>query len=254
MGTRNRPAAATADGRPSESARIYRRRWAGSRRVVRIRPHLWRAVAGRVPGPLLEIGPGLRPTIPLEGSHFVDVSEEALEALRRRGGTVALHTGGPLPFPDRSFRGVFAFEVLEHIEADEEVLSEIARVLHREGVFVFSVPLHQRWWTAVDDAAGHVRRYEPDDLFEKLRRSGFAVERSHVRAGRTRPWLAAMGARIVSSLPRISTWSLQNIAFPLNAAWQRWLGRIEWSTDGRPIPEEATGITVLATLRRRRAV
>lgn len=230
-----------------DNARVYGERWAGSRRVVRIRPHLWREVSSRATPPLLEIGPGLRPTIPVRGSYFIDVSGEALEVLRRRGANVALHRGGSLPFGDGAFGGVFAFEVLEHIREDEDVLREIARVLRPGGMFALSVPLHERWWTAIDDAAGHVRRYDPEDLFAKLDRAGFLVERYDLRFERLRPRLAGLGTRMLSSFPRLCTWGMQNFGYPLYAAYQSRRGRIEWRSERRPIPEETTGITVLAS-------
>ena len=64
-----------------------------------------------------------------------------------------------LPLPDGTFDGVVAGEVLEHIEAEGQALSEVARVLRPGGVLVLSVPAHPAWFGASDRWAGHVRRY-----------------------------------------------------------------------------------------------
>jgi SAM-dependent methyltransferase len=45
-----------------------------------------------------------------------------------------------MPLPDRAFDTVVSFETLEHIEAQEAFLDEIARVLEPDGVLVLSCP------------------------------------------------------------------------------------------------------------------
>jgi SAM-dependent methyltransferase len=48
--------------------------------------------------------------------------------------------GGQMPFPDGYFASAVSNSVLEHIPRVEQVLAETARVLHPEGLFLFSVP------------------------------------------------------------------------------------------------------------------
>lgn len=230
---------------------VYERRWAASRRVVRLRPHIWRQLSRSLEGqPLLEIGPGLRPTIPVEGSHFADISARALDVLERRGGNVARHSGGPLPFPDRSFAGVFAFEVLEHVDDDDGLVGEIARVLRDDGLFVLSVPLGMAWWTRMDELSAHVRRYERAELFALLGRHGFRVDRFEHRFERIRPGPASVMASVHRSFPRFTNVFLQTVFFPLLAAHQRRFARIHWLPPDAGTPAEATGITVVARLER----
>ena len=45
-----------------------------------------------------------------------------------------------LPFSDESFDRVIASEVMEHIEQDQEVLSELTRVLRPGGVLAVTIP------------------------------------------------------------------------------------------------------------------
>ncbi len=83
--------------------------------------------------------------------------------------------GDALPFPDGSFDAVLAFEVLEHVEDDTGLLDEIARVSRPGGVLILSTPVHASMWSPLDDACGHVRRDEPEVLFEKVRAAGFEI-------------------------------------------------------------------------------
>ena len=46
-----------------------------------------------------------------------------------------------LPFPDKSFDLVFASHVLEHIKDDLIALSEVRRVLRRNGIAILPVPI-----------------------------------------------------------------------------------------------------------------
>ncbi len=60
------------------------------------------------------------------------------EAARRGGGPTYLRSGAELlPFPDASFDAVVCCLVFEHIDAVDEALAEVARVLRPGGRFVF---------------------------------------------------------------------------------------------------------------------
>lgn len=126
----------------------------------------------------LEVGPGLRPRLPVPGTHFVDVSDPALARLREHGGLATLSDVTALPFPDRAFDLVCAFDIVEHVEDDQRVFAELSRVARPGASVVLSVPLHQVRWTAFDALVGHVRRYEPDQLLVLLREHGLMLERT----------------------------------------------------------------------------
>ena len=226
---------------------VYEDRWS-SRRVVQLRPHLWRHLATRLRGAhVLEIGSGLRPTAPARGSFFVESSPRALRALVRAGGR-AVQTGGwQLPFRDGAFDAVFALELLEHVDEDERLLSEIVRVLRPGGIALISVPLHMSLWSAIDDACAHVRRYEPEELLEKIRGSGLSPQGYTTRPAHVRPVLARLGTGFMSVFPGLSNWWLQRAVFPIASAWARAFGKVRWTPPDRPTPEGAGGMTVLAT-------
>lgn len=60
------------------------------------------------------------------------------EAAKRAGGPRYVRAGAiPLPFPDASFDVVVACLVFEHIEAVDDALAEVARVLEPGGRFLF---------------------------------------------------------------------------------------------------------------------
>ena len=73
-----------------------------------------------------------------------------------------------------------AFDVIEHVENDERVFTELTRVMKSGGRLIFSVPLHPERWTTFDEYVGHARRYTPAALQELLGRHGLAIEQSGV--------------------------------------------------------------------------
>ncbi|MDB6115038.1 MAG: methyltransferase type 11, partial [Lacunisphaera sp.] len=59
----------------------------------------------------LEIGPGLRPRLPLAGTHFLDLSPLVVTRLNARGGLAVTGEITALPFADASFDLVTACDV-----------------------------------------------------------------------------------------------------------------------------------------------
>lgn len=234
-------------GAPGERTEDGHDPWGRSRRVVAVRPHLWRWIAAAERGPVLEVGPGLRPTAPLHGSYFVDRSPHVLGQLAARGGRIS-QAAERLPFPDGRFGVVLAFEVLEHVPDDHALLQEIARVLRPGGMFVLSTPIRPSLWSALDEACGHVRRYEPDDLFRKVRASGLVVE-GYAAAPAASRILSRARARVLVGNRGAATALVQGVVFPLQAAYQRSFGQVRWVSPQVPVPPDAGDLTVHARLR-----
>jgi SAM-dependent methyltransferase len=128
----------------------------------------------------LEVAPGLRPRLPIEGTHFVDISAPALATLSSRGGTAVQSEISSLPFRDRSFDLVCALDIIEHVKDHTRALSELCRVTTDDGVLLLSVPLYESRWTSFDEFVGHCRRYDPEDLNSLLIGQGLAVHESAV--------------------------------------------------------------------------
>lgn len=70
---------------------------------------------------------------------------------------------------------VVCLNVLEHIQSDDEALRGLANLLPRRGRLVLQVPNHPRLFGSLDESYGHVRRYSPRTLREKLERAGFRL-------------------------------------------------------------------------------
>jgi SAM-dependent methyltransferase len=77
---------------------------------------------------------------------------------------------------EERFDLIVAFEVLEHYEQDLHCLIKWLELLQPGGSLIFSVPAHVRQWTENDTRAGHARRYEKEELQEKLNGCGFQIE------------------------------------------------------------------------------
>jgi SAM-dependent methyltransferase len=82
-----------------------------------------------------------------------------------------------IPFVNE-FDAIGAFDVLEHIEEDGQVLSQIHEALTSRGIMLLTVPQHAWLWSAVDERACHVRRYAAEELHSKVKAAGFDILRS----------------------------------------------------------------------------
>jgi SAM-dependent methyltransferase len=70
---------------------------------------------------------------------------------------------------------VGAFDVLEHIQDDERVISGVSEALRPGGLFLVTVPQHKWMWSRLDEIVCHKRRYTRAELLARLRRRGFEV-------------------------------------------------------------------------------
>jgi GT2 family glycosyltransferase/SAM-dependent methyltransferase/glycosyltransferase involved in cell wall biosynthesis len=125
--------------------------WAPDIQVVyeHFHRYLWaaRLVAGRR---VLDLGSGEgfgAAILADSATHVVgiDVDERTVEhsRLNYAGADIEFHKGTALDlsaFADGSFGAVVAFEIIEHVREQEQVLAEVARVLGKEGILVISTP------------------------------------------------------------------------------------------------------------------
>ena len=82
-----------------------------------------------------------------------------------------------IPFVSE-FDAIGAFDVLEHIEEDQLVLSQIHQALAPRGKLLLTVPQLDWLWSAADERAMHVRRYSANEIQQKITSSGFSILRS----------------------------------------------------------------------------
>jgi SAM-dependent methyltransferase len=134
------------------------------------------------PSPFIEFGAGTGDITKsfLQKGFFgicYDLGEENRNVLRRN---LAQYQGKVEVIDDieslkgRSFDYLFAFEVLEHIQNDDEVLSLWSPYLKARGKILISVPAHAKKYSKEDERVGHLRRYEKEGLYALLERAGYS--------------------------------------------------------------------------------
>ena len=142
---------------------------------------------------------------------------EGAEADVKEGDALAL------PFADCEFDRIVAAEVLEHIPADIQAITELARVLRPGGTLAVSVP---RWlpeiicWQLSDDyhntPGGHIRIYSDKELIGKLSNAGLEFEGKGYAHGLHSPywWIkCAVGVRnddhpLAKAYHRLLVWEI----------------------------------------------
>jgi SAM-dependent methyltransferase len=97
-------------------------------------------------------------------------------ARKRLGGRAEFVQMDARDIPAReAFDVIGAFDVLEHIEEDEAVLTAMRLALRRDGGILLAVPQHPILWSRDDERALHVRRYRRGELDRKVRDAGFTI-------------------------------------------------------------------------------
>ena len=125
---------------------------------------------------ILEVGSGLSPMV-TDSDRIVysELSFAALSFLRSTGQTRGLFVvadAAYLPFKADSFSTVICSEVLEHLPDDRQALQQIAGIMHRAGSLILTFP-HRHGYFGVDDRfVGHLRRYELEEMRERIREAG----------------------------------------------------------------------------------
>jgi SAM-dependent methyltransferase len=107
----------------------------------------------------------------------MDLHPRGLSLARTRlPASVELLQGDARSIPVRdTFDLIGAFDVLEHVTEDEAVVAGIRAALVGDGIFLAAVPQHPALWSASDDVAHHVRRYERGELDRKIAAAGFEI-------------------------------------------------------------------------------
>lgn len=74
------------------------------------------------------------------------------------------------------YERIGAFDVLEHIEQNEKVLSNLHLGLKPGWALLLTLPQHPRLWSIADEHACHVRHYTRAELIGKVELAGLSVE------------------------------------------------------------------------------
>jgi len=75
----------------------------------------------------------------------------------------------------QSYDGIYAANVLEHVEHDAKMLSSLRAKLAPNGVLAIYVPAFLVLFGEMDRKVGHFRRYRRDDRAEQMRVAGFTI-------------------------------------------------------------------------------
>lgn len=173
-------------------------------------------------GTCLEVGPGLRPRLPLERAWFLEASPPAVRKLVGRGARALVGDVCQLPFATDTFTLVGAFDLVEHVADDARVFAEISRVLRRSGILVLSIPLHANGWTPFDDLVGHYRRYEPPTLLRLLEDHGLALEESAAYGMQPRSrWVMRFGMWMLRAHRERAMWWYNRVFLPIGVYSRR---------------------------------
>lgn len=97
----------------------------------------------------------------------VDPSDRAVEIARRRRPDLDIRRG-PAPAAVASELAaadlVMLCDVLEHVEADRELLRDIVEAIRPGALVLLTVPAGPELWSAHDETHGHYRRYDGEGL------------------------------------------------------------------------------------------
>jgi len=93
------------------------------------------------------------------------------------------YDGVKIPYEDNTFDTVVSFQVIEHIQDDINYVSEIYRVLKRNGIFILTTPNRtnrlkpgQKPWNRF-----HIREYYPEELEKILNNKFYDVKMWGIR-------------------------------------------------------------------------
>nr|WP_243039159.1 methyltransferase domain-containing protein [Dyella sedimenti] len=210
--------------------KFYESLWGGSRLVDPGRFNTWpmvRELAMALPR-RLEVAPGLRPRLPLDGTCFVDISQKALAGLRALGASAIRGAITALPCPDAGFDLICALDILEHVLDDDKALRELSRVAAADARLLLSVPLHMSAWSGFDEFVGHYRRYEPAQIADRLAAHGWSIEQSAVYGMQpASSTLLGLGQWYLTHRRERALWWYNHVIMPLGLRLQkplRWQG------------------------------
>ena len=186
----------------------------------------------------LEVAPGLRPRLPLQGTCFVDLSQAALRRLHAKGADAVHGMIGALPCGDARFDLICALDILEHVADDHTALAELARVAAPGASVLLSVPLHPEAWTAFDEFVGHCRRYDPAGIPALLERHGFRLEHSAIYGMQPKSSrLLDLGQWYLTHQRERAMWWYNRVFMPLGLRFQKPLRWREGLGDTRGVDE-----------------
>lgn len=107
----------------------------------------------------------------------LDMHRESIRFARKRTKAPLLCTRLEEISTKKRFDVVGAFEVLEHVERQNEFLEKCGKFIKKNGRIMLTVPARKELWSKIDGFSGHKRRYDKTNLSRTLEKCGFEVEK-----------------------------------------------------------------------------
>lgn len=107
-----------------------------------------------------------------------DVAREI--SISKTGGRFNIKAGrcpDQIPYAGEKFDLICMFDVLEHIQEDQETLNALLPLLKPNGKVIITVPANPWMWSSHDVHLHHIRRYTAADLKTKIARAGLRTIR-----------------------------------------------------------------------------
>jgi SAM-dependent methyltransferase len=147
-----------------------------------IKTYVSRALVDKQKAKIMNVGCGTGGTIDMLEKFGtvdnVDISDDAISFMKQNGYTRLTKVDDiALPFKDKTYDMVGAFDVLEHIENQTGALKEWKRILKDDGAVVITVPAYQWLWSDHDKSLYHERRYTTARIKQAATEAGLRVEK-----------------------------------------------------------------------------
>ncbi len=126
---------------------------------------------------LLDLGCGVKPFQPIYDKKVKEsFGIEVETTLHDQSRVDKFYDGRNIPFSDASFDVVFSTEVMEHVPDPNHFLSEIHRVLKKDGIAILTVP----FFVPLHEQPHDYYRYTSFGLEHLVKTNGFAMKKMEV--------------------------------------------------------------------------
>lgn len=124
-------------------------------------------------GMILDLGCGGGEFINLDPKRIVgiDSNKKSILICKKKRFKAVFGSVTRLPFKKDSFNGVHCSHLIEHLYPKEahKMLSEVSRVLKKNGIFVLSTPI---FWEGFYNDFTHIKPYNPESILRYLVHNG----------------------------------------------------------------------------------
>lgn len=112
-----------------------------------------------------------------ENLYGIDYNKKLIENIDFKDIKVAECDAKKTDFQEDFFDVIISSDSLEHMDDDLAVLSEMRRILNKDGILIVFVPAFNFLWSYHDVINRHKRRYNLRDLYKKVETTGFRVKK-----------------------------------------------------------------------------